>query len=183
MLSHFSVWLYAAKWTVACQAPLSFVQARIVEAVAMPSSRESAWLRDQIHISCIPALTGRFFTTSNIWYLHRFTKQGASYISHIKTIRALFKVSISPSVSYCISHKISHLTSLVKSMLLLFSQKTNPGLSRLCVGRISATWHNHFKYWPLNDCLLPPSNHLWARRHFSGLMGKLTHLSETGNFS
>ena len=46
------------------------LQARIVEAVAMPSSRESAWLRDQIHISCIPALTGRFFTTSNTWYLH-----------------------------------------------------------------------------------------------------------------
>ena len=120
------------------------LQARIVEPVAF-----------RTHISCTLALTGRFFTTSNTWYLHRFTKQGVSYMSHIKTIRALFKVSISPLVSYCISHQISHLTALVKSMLLLFPQKTNSGLSRLCVRRLSATWHNHFKYWPLNYCFLP----------------------------
>ena len=131
------------------------LQARIVESVAMPSSRGSSWLRDRTHISCIPALTGRFFTISNPWYLRRFTKQGVSYMSHIKTIRALFKVSISPLVSYCISHQTSHLTVLVRSMLLLFPQKTNSGLSRLCVRRLSATWHNRFKYWPLNYCSLP----------------------------
>ena len=44
MLSHFShVWLFATPWTVACQTPLSMriLQARILDWVAMPSSRGS----------------------------------------------------------------------------------------------------------------------------------------------
>ena len=39
-------------------------QARILEWVSMPSSRESSRPRDQTHISMSPALAGRFFTTS-----------------------------------------------------------------------------------------------------------------------
>ena len=59
MLSHFScVQLIVTLWTVACQAPLSLgiLQARMLEWVAMPSSRESSWPRDRTHasyISCI----------------------------------------------------------------------------------------------------------------------------------
>ena len=39
--------------TLACQAPLSmgFSRSRILQWVAMPSSRESSWPRDQTHIS------------------------------------------------------------------------------------------------------------------------------------
>ena len=50
-------------WTVACQAPLSMgiLQARILEWVAMPSSRGSSQPRDQTQVSCT---AGRFFT---IW--------------------------------------------------------------------------------------------------------------------
>ena len=53
----------ATPWTVACQAPLSLgiLQARILEQVAMPSSRETSQPRDQTQVSCI---AGRFFT---IW--------------------------------------------------------------------------------------------------------------------
>ena len=42
-------------WTIACQAPLSmgFSQARILEWVAVPYSRESSQLRDQTPLSCI----------------------------------------------------------------------------------------------------------------------------------
>ena len=50
MLSHFSsVRLFETQWTVACQAPLSLgiLQARILEQVAMPSSRESPRPKDQ----------------------------------------------------------------------------------------------------------------------------------------
>ena len=51
--------------TVDCSLPDSSVhgilQARILEWVAMPSSRGSSWLRDQTQVSCI---TDRFFT---IW--------------------------------------------------------------------------------------------------------------------
>ena len=63
VLSHFShVWLFATLWTVAHQAPLSMriFQARILEWVAMPSSRGSFQLRDQTQVSCV---AGGFFTS------------------------------------------------------------------------------------------------------------------------
>ena len=49
-------------WTVALQTPLSMgiLQARILEWVAMPSSRESSQPRDWTQVSCI---AGRFFTS------------------------------------------------------------------------------------------------------------------------
>ena len=56
LLSH--VQLFVTAWTVALQAPLS-IQARIMEGVAMPSSRVSSRPRDQTQLSHI---TGRFFT-------------------------------------------------------------------------------------------------------------------------
>ena len=51
LLSH--VQLFATPWTAARQAPLStgILQARILEWVAMPSSRESSWPRDQAQVS------------------------------------------------------------------------------------------------------------------------------------
>ena len=61
MLSPFShVWLFVSLGTVTCQAPLSMgiLQARILEWVAMPSSRGSFWLRDRTQVSCI---AGRIF--------------------------------------------------------------------------------------------------------------------------
>ena len=67
MLSRFSsVQLCATLWTVACQAALSmgFSKARILEWVAMTSSRGSSWPRDPTcgvpYVFCI---TGRFFIT------------------------------------------------------------------------------------------------------------------------
>ena len=56
MLNHFShVWLCATVWTIAHQDPLSmgFSQARILEWVAVSSSRGSSWPRDQTHVSYI----------------------------------------------------------------------------------------------------------------------------------
>ena len=49
------VWLFATPWTEACQAPLSMgiLQARVLEWVAMPSSRGSSQPRDRIQVSCI----------------------------------------------------------------------------------------------------------------------------------
>ena len=54
---------FVTPWTVARQAPLSMgiLQARILEWVAMPSSRGFSQPRDQIQVSHI---AGRFFT---IW--------------------------------------------------------------------------------------------------------------------
>ena len=52
----------AAPWTVAHQAPLSvhgILQAKILEWVAIPFSRESSQSRDRTRVSCI---ADRFFT-------------------------------------------------------------------------------------------------------------------------
>ena len=62
LFSH--VWLFVPPWTLACQTPLSLgvLQARILEWVAMPSSRRSSQPRDQIRVSCT---AGRFCTTES----------------------------------------------------------------------------------------------------------------------
>ena len=79
VLSHFShVWLFATLWTVAHQAPLSMriFQARILEWVAMPSSRGPSRPRDQTYASYVSCAAGRFFTTSATW-----EAQNKSYLS------------------------------------------------------------------------------------------------------
>ena len=52
---------------VDCSPPGSSVcgilQARILEWVAMPSSKESSWFRDRTHISCRSCIAGGFFTS------------------------------------------------------------------------------------------------------------------------
>ena len=63
------VQLFETPWTVACQAPLSMgiLQARVLEWVAMPSSRGSSQPRDWPESLTSPALAGRFFTTNATW--------------------------------------------------------------------------------------------------------------------
>ena len=79
VLSDFShVQLCATLWTVARQAPLSMgiLQARILEWVAMPSSRGSSQLRDwtQIpYVSCIgrQVLYHQYHLQSPLFYTHQ----------------------------------------------------------------------------------------------------------------
>ena len=61
VLSH--VWLCATPWTVAHQAHLSmgFFQARILEWVAIASSRESSPPRDRTHVSSVSCTADGFF--------------------------------------------------------------------------------------------------------------------------
>ena len=74
VLRHFShVQLFVTPWTVACQAPLSlgFFPTRILEWVAMSSSRASSWPRDWTHVTYISCTAGRFFcywATGETWY-------------------------------------------------------------------------------------------------------------------
>ena len=66
MLSHSVTSDSVTTWTVACQALLSMGihRARILEWVAMPSSRGSSQPRDQTHgLSCNFCIAGEFFTT------------------------------------------------------------------------------------------------------------------------
>ena len=62
VLSHFShVWLFVTLWTVGFSVH-GILQARILEWVAMPSSRGSSLPRET-HISCVSCIAGRFITT------------------------------------------------------------------------------------------------------------------------
>ena len=64
--------------TVAHQAALSMgiLQARILEWVAMPSSRGSSWPRDPTCASCVSGIVGWFFTTEPLspWGAYLFRK-------------------------------------------------------------------------------------------------------------
>ena len=65
------VWLPATPWTVVCQPPLSMeiLQARILEWVAIPSSRGSS----QTHVSCISHNLERQVKVISIWQLRKMT--------------------------------------------------------------------------------------------------------------
>ena len=65
------VWLFAALWTVARQAPLpmGILQARILEWVAISSSRESSRPRDQTRISYASCIGG--------WVLYQWCYLGS----------------------------------------------------------------------------------------------------------
>ena len=60
------VWLFVALWTVACQAPPfhGILQARILEWVAISSSRGSSQPRDETHVSCICRWTLYHYSTT-----------------------------------------------------------------------------------------------------------------------
>ena len=69
VLSHFSCLTLCN--LMDCSPPGSAIpgvfQARILEWVAMPSSRGSSWLRDRTHVSLSPVLADGFFTTRATW--------------------------------------------------------------------------------------------------------------------
>ena len=46
------------------------LQTRTLEWAAMPSSRESSWLRDRTHVSCGSCIAGRFFTAEPLGKAH-----------------------------------------------------------------------------------------------------------------
>ena len=64
-----SVWLFATPWTVARQAllPMRFFQARILEWVAISSSRGSSGSRDWNCISYGSCIPGRFFFSLRLY--------------------------------------------------------------------------------------------------------------------
>ena len=65
------VQLFVTPWTVACQAPLSMgiLQARILEWVAMPSSRRAPWARDSTWITYVSFTGLHAKSLSHVWLL------------------------------------------------------------------------------------------------------------------
>ena len=79
MLSHFShVLLFVILWTVARQVPLSMriLQARILEWVAMPSTRDLPNPGTEPVSLMSLALAGWFFTTSATWEVQNYQDIG-----------------------------------------------------------------------------------------------------------
>ena len=73
------------------------LEARILEWVAMPSSKGSSQHRDQTHVSCSSCIAGRFFTAEPPWNppLYFVVVQSLSCFR-------LFSFSISPSNEYSV---------------------------------------------------------------------------------
>ena len=67
------VWLFVTLWIVAHQAPLpmGILQARILEWVAMSSSRGSSWPKNRTHVSCVSYIAGGFFIQWPITHMNR----------------------------------------------------------------------------------------------------------------
>ena len=58
---------------------LGFLQAAVLEWVAVSSSRGSSQPRDPTHVSCVSALAGGFFTTSTLWEALTYTTEAHKY--------------------------------------------------------------------------------------------------------
>ena len=89
VLSHFShVQLFATPWNVALQAPLSMriLQARILEWVALPSSRESSDPGIKPVYLVFPALAGEFFTIEPLGKPRRGSVQFSSVTQSCLTL-------------------------------------------------------------------------------------------------
>ena len=99
------VWLSVTPWTVAHQVPLSMgiLQARILEWIAMPSSRGSSQPRDHTQVSHI---AGRFFT---IWATRKPKNTG---VGSLFLLQEIFPTQGSNpglphcrQILYCLSHQ------------------------------------------------------------------------------
>ena len=79
--THGRVRLFATPWTVAHEAVHRILQARILEWVAISSSKGSSWSRGQTMSPASPALAGGFFTTAPL---------GKSIVIHISLSKWLW---------------------------------------------------------------------------------------------
>lgn len=67
----------------------------------------------------------------------------------------MYKAYVTNNIMLMKEGSISFNIFIKKYPAVFFPTKVNSGLSRLCVGPYSATWHSHLKYWPLNYCFFP----------------------------
>ena len=82
------------------------MQARILEWIAMPSSRGSSWPRERTHISYLlwsPVLADRFFTFSATWEACKIKIKLNKFIEHLPFARQLPKCQWFKSESHLLS--------------------------------------------------------------------------------
>ena len=125
--------LFATPWAVACQVPLfmGILEARILEWIAMPSSRGSSQLRVQTQVSLI---AGRFFTIWATWEAQFSTWQPVYKNSNTwgeKKILAVHQTHQADSASgLCIVSPVQNVPHQLRGFLSDSSSKT-PFLTKL----------------------------------------------------
>ena len=93
------------------------LQARILECVALPSSRGSSWPRDRTCASYIPSIGGRFFTTSTAWFVpYSSGKGGLKLWNREKCFAFLLSCAVFSRPSHLTAH-LSVLSSWLKCAL------------------------------------------------------------------
>ena len=92
--SHSVVPLFETPWTVACQAILSMgiLQTRILEWVAMPSSRGFSWSKDWTWSSAARALVGSFIIIIIFFFFYHVSCLGSPNESTKAKIRRMAEV-------------------------------------------------------------------------------------------
>ena len=109
-----------------CRVPGSFVhgilQARILEWVAISSSRGSSQCRDQTHISCISCTAGRFFEPTGKPMHKHYSLPAHNYSFHFQSSFLLFKSQTLPYLHHmllmyvllCLSRNVKILKKVTK---------------------------------------------------------------------
>ena len=109
LLHHFShIWLFSTLGTVACQAPLSM--ARILEWVAMPSSRRSFSPRAPTHVSSSFCTAGRVYSTEQLGSHEQYQFSSVQLLSHVRLFVTPWTAAHQASLS------ITNSQSLLKHM-------------------------------------------------------------------
>ena len=156
------------RWAVTHQVPLSILQSRILEWVAISSSRESSWLRDQTYVSYVSVIGGRFFTTSATW-------EASSWVQ-LSSVQSLSSVRLF-ATPWTAAHQASLSISNSRSSLRLASIKSVMPSSHLILCRpllllppvppsikvfsnestLRMRWP---KYWSFSFSISPSNEHL-----------------------
>ena len=130
------------------------LQARILEWVAMPSSRGSSQLRDRIHVCYVSCIGGGFLTTSATWKLLFNSVQSLNHVQFFATpwtaasqaflsitnsqslLKLMYIKSVMPSNHLILCHPLLLLPSIFPSIMVF----SNESVLRI-------TW---LKYWSLS---------------------------------
>ena len=110
LLSCFScVQLFEALWTLVHQGPLSMgiLQVRILEWVAMTSSKGSSRPRDPVHFICMSCIDWGSFTTSTTWKFSSFQS-----LSHVWLFETPWTAAHQTSLSITNSQSLPKLMSI-----------------------------------------------------------------------